>query len=423
MSKIRFWMRDTRRLVTRLCTDGLDWSPHSCLALFVLALGAIATTFGTSDEEDTAVSDCLPLARSFARAAQKRLGLTIEGSDRVLEAQCHFFAGVYAMTVFERDGAWKLFLHAPACCQSFQFLRLPRDNQPVSNLSETPVAPNHRSLALEQAIYWSSWKSERELRMQMDIADFSLCPADMAIYPSFFPTPPRTVSDQSEAIGDPIYDREQLSWYFYLSEICLRRLTSCIVSGILNFKSSSAGRFLDELAHATCMYESQGEEWALRLPQMISIEGPPEADGVCHFVLRGHLLNLQEVVYWPFVDALIAERLVEEDQYLVRSLARKGLQKHMERLWVNRPGYNHRHHGTLFLLRNCSRSALVLIAAALSIRSQLDRQIDPGVAMPVGWREAVSLALEMALYWKDISEDSAYLAKILESAWKKVENY
>ncbi|KAI9044786.1 C6 zinc finger domain protein [Aspergillus affinis] len=120
--------------------------------------------------------------------------------------------------------------------------------------------------------------------------------------------------------------------------------------------------------------------------------------------------------------ALITERIVDEDQYLVRSLARKGLQKHMERLWVNRPGYKHRHHGTLFLLRNCSRSALILIDAALSIRSQLDRQIDPGVAMPVGRREGVSLALEMTLYWKDISVDSAYLAKILEAGWKKAEN-
>ncbi|KAL2846896.1 C6 zinc finger domain protein [Aspergillus pseudoustus] len=426
-----------RSLVARFCANGLDWSHESCLILLVLSLGATATAFDCLDGND---ADSMPLARSFYRAAQKRLGLTMEGPGRVLEAQCYFLSGVNAMTFFLRDAAWKLFLHAVACCQSFQFLRAPKLNDIDTLVSLEPVVDHigqQQSLTAEQAIYWSSWKSERELRSEIGGTDFTISPAEMAIYPLFFPTPPTTADVDDEGgdggqLGTAQYDTSkadnQLSWYFYLSEISLRRLTSCIATGIAQFQPPN-GRFLNDLARAMCIYESQAEEWVLRLPQVISLNSPPERDDICHFVLRGHLIDMYEIMYWPFVDAVInaipnatsIDSTGWDDQLLVRSLARKGLAKHVERLWVNQPGYKHRHHGTLFLLRNCCRSALVLIAAALAVASPPDRQPGPSLAMPSGWRHAVLLALDMTRYWEDQSVDSAYLARILESAWEKVQ--
>ncbi|KAL3474116.1 C6 zinc finger domain protein [Aspergillus californicus] len=410
----------TRRLVAHFCAEGLDWSPESCLVLLVLALGATVTSFG---EQDHATNDSMNLsnARLLQKAAQKRLGLTIDGLDRVLEAQCYFLSGVLAMTFFQGDAAWKLFLHALACCQHFTFPNSPDTTSSIRNGDEH----SQRSL-MEQTIYWSSWKSERELRGDMDCPDFTLSQAESAIYPEFFPTPPINDSTKDQHASDSVHDREQLSWYFYLSEISLRRLASCITNGILQFQESPGEHFLDGLAKITCIHESQAEEWAVRLPHLVSLTPhPPETDDICRFVLRGHLINLHEIIYWPFINALVTGFPMNsdhgQDRVLMRSLVRKGLQKHVERMWVNQPGYRHRHHGTMFLLRTCSRSALVLMTVALCIRGQLDRGVDLGIRMPVGWRQAVLLAMEMNCYWEGESVDSEYLLRLLSAAWGKVE--
>ncbi|KAF4183259.1 hypothetical protein CNMCM7927_009291 [Aspergillus lentulus] len=412
----------TRRLVAYFCVEGLDWSPESCLALLVLALGATATPFGDPDQPEKESASIIS-ARSLYRAAQKRLALTVDGPDRVLEAQCYFLSDVYAATLFHLDTAWKHFLHALACCQTFQFQSSAssRDTQ-VFDPVHSERTRGGRTLSREQTIYWSSWKSERELRSQLTVPDFALSQTEMVTYPHFFPTPPVNEDAEFPGPSESLHVREEQSWYFYLSEISLRRLSSCIAKGIVQFYPTLPGEhFLDGLATATRIHESQAEEWAIRLPRVLSLDQPPETDDICRFVLRGHLLNLYESIYWPFIDALISGFPMDGERVLLRSLVLKGLQKHAERLWVNHAGYKHRHHGTLFLLRNCSRSALVLVAAALAIQRQLDKEGRCEVMMPLGWREAVLLAVEMNRYWAGESADAAYLERVVEAAWGRVE--
>ncbi|KAL4814747.1 C6 zinc finger domain protein [Aspergillus spinulosporus] len=412
----------TRRLVTQFCAEGLDWSPESCLVLLVLALGATATPFEQPDQVQID-SASIHSARSFYKAAQKRLALTVDGPDRVLEAQCHFLCGVYAATFFQRETAWKFFLHALACCQFFRF-QSPDSSPGAQIFDEVGHEPTHgqRALTREQTIYWSAWKSERELRSGMTTPDFALSQTEMVTYPQFFPTPPVNGNARFPDSGEGLHDREQHSWYFYLSEISLRRLTSCITKAIVQCGPSSPGEhYLDGLAKAACVHESQAEEWAMRLPRVISLDQSPETDDVCRFVLRGHLLDLYEIIYWPFIDALISGCPMDGERALLRSLVRKGLQKHVERLWVNQAGYKHRHHGTLLLLQMCSRSALVLVVAALVIRGHLDQQRQCEIMMPLGWREAVLLAIEMNRYWAAESVDARYLEGVVEAAWERVE--
>ncbi|KAI7971090.1 hypothetical protein EIK77_007206 [Talaromyces pinophilus] len=423
----------TRRMVFRLCMDGLDWSAEACLVLLVLALGATATPFeypksGIKDPET------LPYARTFYNAAQKRLWASFSGSNRVLQGQCFFLSGVYATTMFQPETAWRFFLQALACCQGFQFLRnsnssLESLHAQTLNLHESPSpdpsASSPSILTTEQTIYWSAWKSERELRGYYEMCDFPLSVVDLGIYPPFFPTPPVVAeNDVSPGMGnDEMQYRERLSWYFYLSEISLRRLSFCISNGIVKFEPTGEDSFLDGLAKETPVYEAQAEEWAMRLPRIVSIAGPPDEDDICRFVLRGHLVNLYEIIYWPFIDAFINGVPADgADRPLLWSLVRKGLENHVARLWVNEPGYKHRHHGTLFLLHSCSRSALVLIAAAASLKHRLDQGIQPNLFMPARWHEAVRLAIEMNRYWVMESADSEYLLHILEKTYAHVQH-
>ncbi|KAJ9641571.1 Zcf27p [Coniosporium tulheliwenetii] len=179
----------TRRIVTRLCLHGVDWSPESCIALLVCALGAIATPFDSS-EVVTQDSEAYATAKSFYSAAQKRLGVVL-GTSGVLEAQCLFLAGAYMMCIFERVKAWRFFVQSLACCQEFDFLHRSRavsDNIPdhIGRYGMQSHQSQQASIA-EQAIYWSAWKSERELRHELQAPDFRLPETEVAIYPLSFP--------------------------------------------------------------------------------------------------------------------------------------------------------------------------------------------------------------------------------------------
>lgn len=75
------------------------------------------------------------------------MGLLLCGSG-VIEAQCFFLAGVYLMATLRPIEAWKIFVQALACCQSFS-----------SNLT-IPNARTDDEFRLEESIYWTCFKSE-----------------------------------------------------------------------------------------------------------------------------------------------------------------------------------------------------------------------------------------------------------------------
>lgn len=235
----------------------------------------------------------------------------------------------------------------------------------------------------------------------------------MTIYPPFFPTPPVIDEERDHGTVDKLH---QLSWYFYLSEISLRRLASCIVKEITQFQASGEP-FLEALARPTLLHECQAQEWASNLPQPVSIAIPAQKDNICQFILRGHLMDLYVFIYWPFVDALLRGLC----SATVLEMALKGLRAHVDTILVNYLGYKHRHHGTSLLLRSCTRSALILVTAALTAKQQ---RVDQRTrfAMIAGWRDAVMLVLEMNSYWQAESPDNEFLVRVVQHAWLQVED-
>jgi hypothetical protein len=65
----------------------------------------------------------------------------------VVEAQCFFLAGVYMMSTLRPIEAWRMFVQAIACCQTFRNHR----HMDVEHEEERQI---------EQSIYWSCFKSE-----------------------------------------------------------------------------------------------------------------------------------------------------------------------------------------------------------------------------------------------------------------------
>ncbi|WYZ36819.1 hypothetical protein EsH8_II_000325 [Colletotrichum jinshuiense] len=257
----------TRKMVLNTVMNGIDWSPESCLSLLICALGSLATPFGPSHETMPG-SAAHSNAQAFFQAAQKRLGILLS-SDDIIAAQCLFLSGVYMMCVIQPVKAWKYFVQALASCQQFSFLTPEAQQRYHSNLESGNETHNYSIDTLQQAVYWSSWKSEREMRGDLYLPDFSLSDQELAFYPPFFPTPPPPRAEV-EAATDPRLARERTSWYFYLAEISLRRLASRISAEMVGLQNEHPTRqaYLAAMAaavpHGTKIVDENGVEVILK---------------------------------------------------------------------------------------------------------------------------------------------------------------
>ncbi|RDW93463.1 Zn(II)2Cys6 transcription factor [Aspergillus mulundensis] len=418
----------TRRLVLAVSLEGPDWSARSCLALLVCALGTLATPFGENPPTDTGPGSARYAdAQALFQAAQRRMGVLLVSTreeDDLIASQCLLLSGLYLMCILQPFLAWRLFTQALAACQRSPFLRrmYARDGHESAVLAPHG-APSARETQ-ELAIYWSAWKSERELRHCFQLPDFPAAgETGSYLYPRLFPTPPATVSD--DLVGE---HRQRSSWLFYLAEISLRRLMSRVcreIAALYSSMTSAAAHagntedadteFLVQLALLIPEYEEQGRRWAGSLPVELSLEAPPADDNVCRFVLRGHYADFREVLYWPFLAHWLGCRYsVGPDQSHPASspflpsptgslssyrapplttnsstppswsstadkLVERCLETQIERIHINKMGFRHRHHGTLLLIWTCIRGVLILFAAKLN-----------GLRMPSGWQDAIA---------------------------------
>jgi hypothetical protein len=358
--------QSTRRLVRKVCLEGVGWNAESCLVLLVCANGALSCPLSSpSFPTDDATSS---LSNSLFMASLKRLGPTV-GSTGVVQAQCLFLAGVFLMSTLRPFDAWRMFLQSLAICQSFTYCNQP---DPLGD------GGSRSTVEAEESIYWSSWKSERELRWELGVPDFH----DMGL------NTPRTFPSCSES-----YEGDSLrAWCFYLSEISLWRLETAARNEIRTLVTETQGPVFEALAQIADEHVQQVIAWQDSLPPSVSIadhEFPTGDDGdVLRFILRGRTTYFHELISWPFIYAVVNDR---EEAPRIRQWAAKGFVFHLERLNINRPGFYHRHHGTWLMMRSSARSAcILLVAAQVSSASEL---------LPPNWQEAVEATILMLQFW------------------------
>lgn len=228
-------------------------------------------------------------------------------------------------------------------------------------------------------------------------------------YPAFFPSPPEELKSQREIV-----------WYFYLAEIALRRLGNRILNYIYTSRpSDSSGHLTSEMLESILGYEQQATDWIRSLPRGLGLDetspGGTADESDLHrtlkFILSGHLLDCYEMMYWPGIaDAINGDS--ESLARVTRDFAQKALNVCVERIQKNEPGFFYRHHGTWLMLRSCTRSGLVLLAAS---RSEKVRPL-----LPEGWKQAVGKILEMLRFWRRESRDVEDRFKLVERMWRLV---
>jgi hypothetical protein len=175
-----------RCMVQSVILNGIDWSAESCLTLLICALGCIARPFGPTLETMPGTS-AYASAETLFHAAQRRIGIPLCSED-IISTQCLFLSGMYMMCILQPTKAWRFFVQALASCQQLPFLN--SSSPPLSSTICDGSPASHSLETIQQATYWSSWKSEREMRSYLQPADFTLTEEELAFYPSILPTPP-----------------------------------------------------------------------------------------------------------------------------------------------------------------------------------------------------------------------------------------
>ena len=162
------------------------------------------------------------------------------------------------------------------------------------------------------------------------------------------------------------------------------------------------------------------------LPPVLALDKPTYGSeaaghGALQLILRGHLLDCFEVMYWPFLQSVLnadasTSNPTTQLSPTVLSFAQKGLDVCIDRIEQTSSGYRSRHHGTWLTLRSNTRSALILMA----VRSQHFSTSSGTTAgkllrLPGSLLSCVHKVFELLKFWQYEIDDVADRLRILES--------
>ncbi|OBT86994.1 hypothetical protein VE02_04598 [Pseudogymnoascus sp. 03VT05] len=409
--------------------NGPGWDAQSCLVLLACALGSISYSFETSIANQTEmVAGSAPTSASTYKKelrqgescyalACRRLGLL---KHTILGAQCYFYSAVYLMYTFAPLQAWNHF------CQASTFYQL--SFRKISKVSETPrldgLSLTHRRL--EQSLYWSCFKSECEIRVELPLPQSGIASIE---YPHLFPSPPshsrnstgRTLHGSEILSADPglMHDsdkdlNEEKSWYYYLTEVALRRISNRILSTFYRQDHTNWTNILPLIPIAK-EFESQILVWSANLPpamqydvNLTTEEGPSRE---LSWATGNRLLEMRSWLYQPFLyHAIHADSQTDHvrENPVLQSLVEAAMDCHLET--VQKRCFRHRHHGIWFDIRAVVTAAFSVIAAAKSGKVTVRQE----------WADHIPTVIGTLAFWENESPDLVRTRQVLERLFMEV---
>lgn len=299
----------------------------------------------------------------------------------IMEVQCFFLSGVFLRTTMRPLAAWRMFVQALSCCQI------------LLSDAEKAEGPQQLQIGLRQSLYWTCFKSELELRLELNVTKN---PVFDLSYPDFYPSPPRAIHSDKEIV-----------WYYYLAEIALRRLGNRVLNTFHKNKPIITSSVASSMVQN---FENQAANWLSSLPSVLKPEASNEPqrderlETVLRYILNGHLIDCYEMMYWNSLAHFFEEDTPSTSE-AIESHAAKALQICMQRIRSDSFGFRRRHHGTWLMLRSCTRSALILLAAS--------RNPHLHELLPHGWQGAVEQVKGLLLFWGQESPDAANRLNVL----------
>ena len=288
---------------------------------------------------------------------------------------------------------------------------------------------NGKRRRLEESMYWSCFKSESEFRVELPLPQ-----SEIAQYhhPQMFPSPPspaglekadpRTEVGSVSSMGEDIdigamqclehttsYSAEEMdlrqhakqlcneeeSWYYYLTEIALRRIGNRIINTFFGPTTASWSDIQPMLSIAL-EFDTQVSAWSAHLPAAMqawetnyAIRAPtsePISEGEGSHVSRelswatdNRLLEMRSWLYQPFlyhfIHHEITPQLCSREQFVLTTQREQGLsvedsialyhfissgiECNLKILDVR--SLRHRHHGLWYDLRSLMTASLIML--------------------------------------------------------------
>lgn len=353
---------------------------------------------------------------------------------------------VYLMYTLRPMLSWHYFLHASIFCQ--MYLKMTHGlsgnfTEVLGDSYQRSTSTERKSRRLEQSLYWSCFKSECEFRVELPLQQSEI---SLGEYPDLFPSPPSPVSTDQQGASQSVSAygenpsitdeatelrqhavrlcNEEESWYYYLTEIALRRIGNRIVNTFFR-QDKSSWLNIKPLLRMAQEFEAQVSSWSAHLPPAMQhyettfiIRAPDSTvKGAGSHVSRelswaidNRLLEMQTWLYQPFLYYLIhagsdhaaeatgvttatgqqprissllnpfspptlvaspgsasvpgSSPLNTEDLAVLHSLISSGIECLIKTIDVRARG--HRHHGLWYDLRSIMCAALILLAVVKS---------------------------------------------------------
>ncbi|KAG4428635.1 hypothetical protein IFR05_015885 [Cadophora sp. M221] len=376
-----------RHYVAHVSENGFDWTTRSCLVAIVCAIGAICQEPTSNDPayNEARQKGHEESACRFWSVASKRLGLAMT-YNTIESAQCLCLTGIWFMCCLQPLEAWKHFSMAGNAWYSAVIAsKNPRGNLDVQ-LQQSMLQ------TLEQSTFYTSYKSELEIRYELGMHGSVLEHIEDRI---MFPIPPISQDTMVAELGP---DEGTVSWYFYLSDIAARHLINRIVESHSKIGIARSLSKTRTLLHDYDVFLSQLQEWYESLPPSVSFELPSttissELNLTSH-ILRARYLSIQELLCRPFLKICLNQSVVLSEELIesVVGLASLGL-KYCA--WKLRSTYKYVRldHGMWISVRNTTACAMMLIGAVRGQRMP-SLHMAAQLQVPEDWREATLYALE-----------------------------
>lgn len=368
-------------------------------------------------------------AERYYHLARRRIGLIGRG---IRASQCHFLAGVYLMYTMRPLSAWQEFHSATQAIQVYL---------KASQCQEITPSPGSRNSAgslkkrrMEQRLYWSCYKSECELRVEMDIPNSLL--ADFQ-YPDLYPSPPDALSP-SETVRTPGSINLRISafqntrsqeqcWFYYLTEITLRRIGNRVLNLFYQTGPSSwSEEMLPRMASIAREFEQQLQDWYVpfdrsnrnsnlilrsrhnHLPEPIRYEEDEMPSEELPYMVWGRALEIKAWIYRPFLFYAVHSSTDDPGRRIAAPFVAKALNCSYHLL--SKRSISHRHHGTWYELRQAVSGVLLLVGAAKC----------GTLGLPPEWPSAVQAGMARLRYWEHEVPGVTRALGVLERFLKQV---
>ena len=396
-----------------IAKSGPRWDSHTCIVLLICALGTLAAPidmkdFGVNSTSLTVGADRKAVAKRYFIEARKRIGLINRFSLDL--AECFFLSGQFHMYNLEPDLAWEDFHEACLICKTYLMVSSPGSNpwaSIVGHDNEDPKQAKQRT-SLEQRLFWTCLKSEIELIVELPRP---LSGIANVTYPVPFPAPPDSFSSNDGAFPneeDVIFkDMQEQSWYHYLTEILLRRVSNQLINSL--YKCDFAEWLktpLEVLLDTVERNEIQVEQCYANLAPKIRFQYEEEPRSEVLVFLSSRFLEMYEYLYRPVVYYAIHH-----------PTSNPSVKKYVDKYFyycdlkcVKVPNA-HRHHGTWYHCRGNYTFALILLAAAKG--GIIERSVEE-------LREIVGFFITSLKYWEDEAPDLRRPGQILEKILEDV---